>query len=292
MSDTIVVRNMSEYPQVLRRIFQSGERRSPRGIPTLDMGFASIVLLDATRGLPLGIGRNLNPAIGAVEAIQLIAGSSNPELVLRLAPQMLRYTDSTEYDDTTRMFWGAYGERIKLQVYAQIRKLLTDPSTRQAVITLWDPWLDNVDDKNDYPCTIALQFSIHSSLLDMNVIMRSSDAWLGLPYDVFQFTQLQQSVAYALNTTPGIYRHTTFSLHLYEHDMPVASDLIDEFSPHTAYEKYNEVFQPASIGLPGQSFVDIMRRAQRIIDNEEINDETPSERWYQDVLHSSSSNVG
>src|SRR4029078_4008311 len=116
------LRNMSEYPQVLRRIFQWGERRSPRGLATFDLGVTSIVLLDTGKALPLGIGRKLNPAIGAVEAVQLIAGVSNPQLVLRLAPQMSRYTDQAEYDGSERMFWGAYGERIKMQAYAQIRK--------------------------------------------------------------------------------------------------------------------------------------------------------------------------
>jgi thymidylate synthase len=281
----IVLRNMSEYPQVLRRIFQKGERRSPRGLATFDLGFTSIVLLNPEKGMPLGIGRKLNPAIGAVEAAQLIAGSSDPQLVLRLAPQMERYTDPASYDGSERMFWGAYGERIKMQAYAQIRKFITDPNTRQAVITLWDPWLDNVDYKHDYPCTIALQFHMRDGLLEMNTIMRSNDAWLGLPYDVYQFTQLQHSVAYALNTLPGCYRHTALSLHLYERDAGAASDLVDAFSPHSAYEAHGEVWQPEGIGHPGQSFVDIMQRAQRIIDNEEIAGETPSEEWYRNQLH-------
>jgi len=282
----IVLRNMSEYPQVLRRIFQWGERRSPRGLATFDLGFTSIVLLDTGNAMPLGIGRKLNPAIGAVEAVQLIAGVSNPQLVLRLAPQMSRYTDQAEYDGSERMFWGAYGERIKMQAYAQIRKFITDPNTRQAVITLWDPWLDNVDGKHDYPCTIALQFHMRDSVLDMNTIMRSNDAWLGLPYDVFQFTQLQYSMAYALNTVPGVYRHTALSFHMYERDAPVARALVDEFTPQNARETHAKVWQPTGIGHPGQTFSEIMLRATRLIANEEIAGETPSERWYREQLHS------
>lgn len=289
----IVLRNMSEYPQVLRRIFQQGERRSPRGLATFDLGFTSIVLLNPQAGgMPLAIGRKLNPAIGAVEAIQLIAGVSDPQLVLRLAPQFERYSDTAEDGTGDRMFWGAYGARIRLQAVQAVRKLRLDVNSRQAVITLWDPWMDNIEDKHDYPCTIALQFHMNRGLLDMNTIMRSNDAWLGLPYDVFQFTQLQATMARALNTTPGLYRHTALSLHLYERDCPAASDLIDAYTPQDARMKFTTAWQPQGIGRSGNSMHGVIARARRLIDNAELTNETESEKWYRDLLHPQSPNVG
>lgn len=282
----IVLHTMAEYPQVLRRIFQYGERRSPRGMATYDLGFTSVAILNPTAGgMPLGLGRNLNPAIGAVEAAQLIAGTSDPELVLKLAPQMLRYTDPAEYNGSTRMFWGAYGERIKMQAHRQILKITKDRDTRQAVVTLWDPWLDNVEDKHDYPCTIALQFHMRDGLLDMNTIMRSNDAWLGFPYDVFQFTQLQASMANALGTHAGLYRHTALSFHLYERDEDAARALVDDFSPQRNREIFASQWQPQGIGHNGQSFTEIMQRAQWLIDGIALPDPTPSEEWYRDQLH-------
>lgn len=277
---------MSEYPQVLRRIFQQGERRSPRGLATFDLGFTSIVLLNpAAGGMPLGIGRNLNPAIGAVEAIQLIAGVSDPQLVLRLAPQFERYLDTAEDGTGDRMFWGAYGERIGLQAQGVIRKLDADSDSRQAVITLWDPWRDNVPLKRDYPCTIALQFHMRDGALDMNTIMRSNDAWLGLPYDVFQFTQLQQTLATALEVETGLYRHTALSLHLYEKDCPAAADFVDALTPQHARLAFSAIQQPMGIGRPGDTIYEIMIRARAIIANAGLTTETESEKWYRALLH-------
>jgi hypothetical protein len=243
------------------------------------------VLLNPLGGMPLGIGRKLNPAIGAVEAIQLIAGISDPELVLRLAPQMERYTDPAEYDHSERMFWGAYGERIKMQAHLATRKIVLDHDTRQAVITLWDPWLDNVNGKHDYPCTIALQFFVQDATLCMNTIMRSNDAWLGLPYDVFQFTQLQSSIASALHLEPGVYRHTALSLHLYERNHAAATELLDGWSPRVARESYAKVWQPDGIGRVGDPFTIITGRAVNIINNDPLDNETNSERWYRERLH-------
>jgi len=45
--------------------------------------------------------------------------------------------------------------------------------------------------------------------------MRSNDAWLGLPYDVFCFTTLQKIVAAALGIECDWYQHQVGSMHLY-----------------------------------------------------------------------------
>lgn len=289
----IVLHSMAEYPQVIRHVMRYGERRAPRGQMTADAGFVSVIILNPRNAMPLGLGRNLNPAIGAVEAIQLIAGYSDPQLVLKVAPQFERYADHSEDGTQELVFWGAYGDRINSQVGVAIRKLSGDPLTRQAIITLWDPWLDNLPGKHDYPCTIALQFFVRDGLLDMNTIMRSNDVWLGMPYDVFQFTQLQATVARCLGTVPGTYRHTALSMHLYERDMDAAMTLLDNYSPQDARQRSQEIWQPDGIGEIGEhDFGKMMLRAQQLMQNRPIIDETPSERWYRGQLHPSTSNVG
>lgn len=48
--------------------------------------------------------------------------------------------------------------------------------------------------------------------------MRSNDAWLGLPHDIFTFTMLQELVARSLSIELGEYKHAVGSLHLYDKD--------------------------------------------------------------------------
>ena len=57
----------------------------------------------------------------------------------------------------------------------------------------------------------------------MNTVMRSNDAWLGLPYDMFQFCQLQLTLCNSLDLIPGTYRHTALSMHLYLRNVSEAS---------------------------------------------------------------------
>lgn len=181
-------------------------------------------------------------------------------------------------------FWGAYGARVEVQVYEVVRKLQVDPWTRQAVIVLWDRFLDNIPDKRDYPCTVALGFTLVEQFsgrrqLDMNVTMRSNDAWLGLPYDMFQFTQLQHTVARVLGVATGVYRHTAWSMHLYETNL--------EESHHVSIGGRSSHFDPVGIGDAQCTYEEVARRARTIaLFPDEIDwDLTPSERWYRDTLH-------
>ncbi len=264
------------YPLVVAHVLKHSTERSPRGRATLDAGFTVIELETPYRALAHGTGRDLSRNIAVAEAIQLIGGFSSPELLHRASPNFRGYTE----DDGT--FHGAYGKRIGFQVLAVVEKLRRDPDTRQAVITLWDQWLDNLPDKRDYPCTVMLQFEIEDGRLVMNVVMRSNDAWLGLPYDIFQFTQLQISVANTLGVLCGTYRHTALSLHIYEENIYAATKL---HSPDDSPSSVAE--QPAGVGVFGHSsYSDVMKRARMLSARIEPPVETDSERCYRECFAS------
>lgn len=274
---TIFLDTAFNYPAILDHVMKHGEKRSPRGISTRDAGLCTIEVHDPALCLPLGIGRKINPRIAAVEAIQLIAGWADTELVLRIAPQFEKYTDLTPFHQ--RYFHGAYGDRIASQMRSVARKLLSDHDTRQAIVTLWDPSLDNEKDKHDYPCTIAFVFAIRNNGLDMNIFMRSSDAWLGIPYDIFQFAQLQATLALNLGYAIGTLRLTTASLHIYESDVETVNNV--KWNYHNTLQ-----YQPYGVGINGQSMNQTMIRARRIMKNDiEGMNLTESENWYVEQLH-------
>jgi thymidylate synthase len=62
----------------------------------------------------------------------------------------------------------------------------------------------------------------------MFATMRSNDAYLGLPHDVFAFTMLQEIIARSLNVEVGGYKHAIGSLHLYSSNTEEAQRYIDE----------------------------------------------------------------
>jgi thymidylate synthase len=92
--------------------------------------------------------------------------------------------------------------------------LRTNPSTRQAVISIYDGKEMNKY-HYDTPCTYAVQFSIVDDKLCMSVYMRSNDLWYGFCNDQYQFASLQEMVADKLSIKTGWYYHHAHNLHLY-----------------------------------------------------------------------------
>ncbi|EOB6557853.1 thymidylate synthase [Vibrio parahaemolyticus] len=122
---------------------------------------------------------------------------------------------------------GAYGPRIfhmhdKYDQFSNIIKILEEKSTtRRAVIQLFDA-RDIQENYNDVPCTLSLQFVVRNNKLDLYTMMRSNDAFLGLPHDIFCFTMLQEIISSSLGYELGKYHHFVVSLHIYtEHKLKI-----------------------------------------------------------------------
>lgn len=136
-----------------------------------------------------------------------------------------------ESDDQVTVRSG-YGKRLFSfdgvnQVQNVIRLLLDKRSSRRAVIQLFDA-TDLQERYASIPCTCTLQFMVRDDRLHMFVSMRSNDAFLGLPHDVFSFTMLQELVARSIGIEVGEYKHCAGSLHLYQKHAERAARYLEE----------------------------------------------------------------
>lgn len=273
MATLIEMSGMHEdYADVVKSVLRHGCATKPRGLETRELTDVTLTLEDPYDALPVGTNRGLNLAIGAAEAVQLIGAISDPGLMVHVAANFGRFLEPS-----TGRFWGAYGDRVGSQVHHVIRKLREDRDTRQAVITLWNPALDNVEGRLDYPCTVSLVLRIRRDALELTTFMRSNDVMLGLPYDVFQFTQLQITVARCIGVDVGAYTHVAASLHLYETDYERAEGLHAGTKGPLIIEGLGE--------RNGADFHAVQMRAQLIIEAAHVgglvpHEFAPSEVWY------------
>lgn len=235
------------YVDLVQHVLRNGVEASPRGMKTREIEDATIYIDNVYNTLPIGVGRGTVPGIGAVEATQLLSGTSYPETVIAVGPQFTNYTE----DDGK--FHGSYGTRTNGQYGVMIDRLKKDPYSRQCVVTIWNPERDMLEKKRDYPCTILHQFRIRDNKLNMSVYMRSNDVWLGAAYDFFQFTRVQLAMCSVLGIEPGTYAHHVGSLHIYENNYEAADRLTKANSiepiPYFTGRTWDEVAASAHASL-------------------------------------------
>ena len=292
MSDLVIPNMRDGYLALARTVLRRGKRVAPRGMNTLELEDFTFTLEDPLDALPVGVGRSPKLAIGAGEALLLCGGISDPTMMVNITPTMARFLDGG-------VLHGAYGPRIRAQLPRTVERLMNDRDTRQAVMTIWDPAWDTLDTR-DVPCTIAFNFRIRNDKLNMGAVMRSNDVYLGTAYDVFMFTQLQATIARALDVELGTYTHHAWSLHAYERnfdqlealhefDGVVANDEVyPQFSSlprdHVDAPDVISFENPSGFGHAGAPVARSMARAQMIHDREQLPSPTGSELWYETVL--------
>lgn len=129
-----------------------------------------------------------------------------------------QYNSEAESDGRVHGAYGPrlFGEGLDAQFSRTIECLRVHPGTRRAVMQIFDRRDTHGDRKSDVPCTCTLQLLQRGEHLHMLASMRSNDAVLGLPHDVFAFTMLQEIAARELGIEPGVYIHQAASFHVYD----------------------------------------------------------------------------
>jgi thymidylate synthase len=212
-----------DYVQLVKHVARVGKPVETRGLLTRELTAVTLIFPNVVNPLlPIGVGRGVNARLAAIEALQLISGVQRHDLIQRVTPNF----DAVLVDDQDPDY-GAYGPRIIEQVGDCLDILYRDPTTRRAVITIWNP--KDLTHDGDRPCTVFLQFLVRDNgfgpALELHTHMRSQDVWLGVPYDIFMFSQLQHTAAYILGLPAGQLVHHATSLHIYETDLSKVDNL-------------------------------------------------------------------
>jgi thymidylate synthase len=160
-------------------------------------------------------------------------GTQNASWLIERAPL---WTKFTEADGVTVK--GAYGHRWRHhfggrdQIMDAIHKLHLDPSTRQVNISAWDPAIDGKEPAKNIPCPTNFTLSILDGRLYSSLFLRSSDLFVGLPYDVMAHAMVMNAIRWNLNDMGhdldlGIMHVTLAHAHLYQKHVPLALEALN-----------------------------------------------------------------
>jgi thymidylate synthase len=180
---------------------------------------------------------------------------------------------------------GGYGSRLFNmhdkydQIDCILKMLKKKPDTRRAVIQLFDA-RDTSEKFKEIPCTCTLQFVIRNGKLNMFTSMRSNDACIGLPHDIFCFTMIQEIIARTLEIDLGIYSHAIGSLHLYEIHKLQSRNYLNE-----GYQSTKITMPAMPKGNPWENISILMEYEAKIRNNEVVNhSEIKVDKYWIDLI--------
>ena len=173
---------------------------------------AITVISDPTKNIMKNNVRNLPMRYAIGEMLWYMSGNNNLKEIQKYTTGWDRMSDDGEKVNSN------YGWCIKHKYgYDQwercIAELTKHRDSRRAVIHIKSG--DDTLYSKDVNCTVCLQFFIRDNKLYLTTYMRSNDIWMGFPYDVFQFTNMQILMSMQLGVELGCYTHIAGSLHLY-----------------------------------------------------------------------------
>jgi len=210
--------------------------------------------------------RDANPIFHLMESIWMMAGRRDVAF-----PQMFN-SRIGQYSDNGEVFNAAYGHRWRRhfgrdQLLDVIYILSKDPTTRQAVMQMWDP-IDLLLQTKDKACNMSVVFDCVGGSLNMTIMNRSNDIWFGAyGANAVHFSILQEFVAKAIGLPVGVYRQFSNNLHLYTELYDAKKHLTLPPDPGD-YDAYLTGIEPMPImGKCDGDYLSWLKDAERFCDN-------------------------
>lgn len=243
------------YAHAMQLLTTFGETEDTRNGPVfvLTEPFCTTLKRSNERVL-FSIARKANPFFHLFESMWMLAGRSDAMFLNQYVKDF-----GQRYAEPNGQLHGAYGYRWRNhfdrdQLTQVVQMLQNDPSTRRAVIAMWDPDIDlNKLEKRDLPCNTHIYLrmlpcpnGVHE--LDLTVCCRSNDAVWGLfGANAVHFSVLLEYLAWCIGCAPG-------RLHILSNNLHVYKSTLHHFDPLEAdsdrYSREEVVALPLFDGVP------------------------------------------
>ena len=185
----------SQYKELLYKCLASGVARNDRTGVGCNSIFNANLRIDLKEGFPLLTGRKMFQKTFDTEFEWFMNGETN---VQRFRDANVKIWDA--WADENGDLGPVYGHQMRNfndqnidQMQMLIKNLIDDPDSRRHIISLWNPAQTN--QMALPPCYLYFQFFVDGLDLNMFVVQRSGDMFLGIPYDVALFSKILLYVA-------------------------------------------------------------------------------------------------
>lgn len=199
------------------------DEQSSRAGATRELGQVVISIADPRQRWCITRHPGINPAFAVAEVVWILCGRNDASFLNFWNSQLPKFAGEG------LTYHGAYGNRLRIafgvdQLDRAYNALKSTPDSRQVILQIWNATADLPQENGspqspDIPCNLLAMLKIRNGHLTWSQVMRSNDVYRGLPYNLVQFTTVQEVLAGWLGVEVGAYTHFADSLHAYEVDV-------------------------------------------------------------------------
>ena len=134
--------------------------------------------------------------------------------------------ESIYRDGSYSDFYGFFGDTrlVISQTDYVINEIKYNPTSRRILTTMWN--VDDLDKMSLPPCVHSTQWSVKNNKVTLKVTSRSSDTFLGLPFNISQYAMLHRLITYVAGRELGDLIFSLGDVHIYDRHIPLAKEFI------------------------------------------------------------------
>lgn len=218
-----------EYLKLQAEILKNGKTKPSRGVVDLKAIFGYQLHFDLRYGFPLLTTKKMPFKILLHELLWFVSGSSN---IKYLQDHKIHYWD--EFADKDLNLGPVYGVQWRRwpgpdgKTYDQLQwaidEIKNNPNSKGIIVSAWN--VAQLDEMRLPPCHTFFQFDVNKGKLRMQLYQRSSDVFLGLPFNIAQYAMLLYMVAHLTGLEPRELIISIGNAHLYKNHLEQAIEQI------------------------------------------------------------------
>lgn len=213
-----IKKSMKQYLDLAKHILANGIQKTDRtGTGTLSV-FGYQMRFNLQHGFPLVTTKKLHLRSIIYELLWFINGDTNVQYLKDNGVSIWNEWADKDgnlgpvYGYQWRSWPGRNGEKID-QLAKVIDQIKKKPDSRRHIVTAWNP--ADVDQMALPPCHALFQFYVADGKLSCMLLQRSTDVFLGLPFNIASYALLTHMVAQQCDLEVGDFVWTGGDTHIY-----------------------------------------------------------------------------
>lgn len=210
-----------QYLKLLKNVLENGFDRPDRtGVGSRAI-WGGMLTHDWSEGFPLITTKKMWFRGVVAEALWMISGADDTSFLEEQkaahvwSPWAKKWSGGNKVGQIYGPSWRNWNDTGLDQLQTVIEQIKTNPTSRRHLIIAWNPdaiW----NDKVCLPaCHYSFGFQVENDKLNCAFVMRSSDFFIGAPWNIAFYGLIQAMVAQVCNLKPGKLIYQGFDIHLY-----------------------------------------------------------------------------